>query len=78
MRFKYLLFIQFSVMLAMACKSEKGKALPALLLPGDQNSLHLVRSAVFESVGGMNVASIDGNLTITSSNSSLASRTMPT
>lgn len=66
MRLNCLLFIRFSVLLAMACKSEKGKALPALLLPGDKNSLHLVRNAVFDSVGGMNVASIDVDITVTS------------
>ena len=64
---KFLLFVLFSLLLAMACKSENSKALPALLLPGDQSSLQLVRNAVFDSVRGMNVASIDGDMTVTSS-----------
>lgn len=55
------------LLLLLACNSAVGESSPALLFPDDQQSINILRNAIVDSVGGMRIASIDGDPTATSS-----------
>ena len=54
------------VLLLLGCRPDSGESSPALLLPKDYGSYDILHNAIFDSVGGMRVESIDGDPTTTS------------